>query len=90
MPSTVVVGGFFGDEGKGKIISYLALKDNVDLAREVYDVIQLQYKNGVKTYLDVTIAEADYRTARINYFNALYQVLASKLDTQKALGQINY
>ncbi len=27
MPATVVVGGFFGDEGKGKIISYLALKD---------------------------------------------------------------
>jgi len=26
--STVVVGGFFGDEGKGKIISYLAVKDN--------------------------------------------------------------
>jgi len=28
MTSTVVVGGFFGDEGKGKIISYLANKDN--------------------------------------------------------------
>jgi adenylosuccinate synthase len=28
MTCTVVVGGFFGDEGKGKIISYLALKDN--------------------------------------------------------------
>jgi len=28
MPSTIAVGGFFGDEGKGKIISYLALKDN--------------------------------------------------------------
>ena len=28
MPSTVVVGGFFGDEGKGKIISYLSKKDN--------------------------------------------------------------
>ncbi|MGH9934252.1 MAG: adenylosuccinate synthetase [Nitrososphaerales archaeon] len=27
MPATVVVGGFFGDEGKGKIVSYLALKD---------------------------------------------------------------
>ncbi len=24
---TVIVGGFFGDEGKGKIVSYLALKD---------------------------------------------------------------
>ena len=28
MACTVVVGGFFGDEGKGKIISYLAIKDN--------------------------------------------------------------
>lgn len=32
MPLTVVVGGFFGDEGKGKIISYLALKDKIDIA----------------------------------------------------------
>jgi len=75
---------------KANLATYLALKDNVDLAREVYDVIQLQYKNGVKTYLDVTIAEADLRTARINYFNALYQVLSSKLDAQKSLGQITY
>lgn len=28
MPCTLVIGGFFGDEGKGKIISYLALRDN--------------------------------------------------------------
>ena len=27
MTVTIVVGGFFGDEGKGKIISYLAIKD---------------------------------------------------------------
>ena len=30
MPSTVIVGAFWGDEGKGKIISYLALKDKLD------------------------------------------------------------
>ena len=30
MPCTVIVGGFWGDEGKGKIISYLALKDELD------------------------------------------------------------
>jgi len=29
LAATVVVGGFFGDEGKGKIISYLALRDEV-------------------------------------------------------------
>ncbi|MCW3974990.1 MAG: adenylosuccinate synthetase [Candidatus Bathyarchaeota archaeon] len=28
MPCTVLVGGFFGDEGKGKLISYIALKDD--------------------------------------------------------------
>ena len=28
MSLSVVVGGFFGDEGKGKIISYLAVRDN--------------------------------------------------------------
>ncbi|HWY36223.1 MAG TPA: adenylosuccinate synthetase, partial [Nitrosopumilaceae archaeon] len=32
MPSTVIVGGFYGDEGKGKIISYLAMKDNPVIA----------------------------------------------------------
>jgi len=56
----------------------------------VYDVIQLQYKAGVKTYLEVITAETDLRSAEINYYNALYQVLASKTDVQKALGQINY
>lgn len=32
MPSTVIVGGFYGDEGKGKIVSYLAMKDNPVIA----------------------------------------------------------
>jgi adenylosuccinate synthase len=30
LPCTVIVGAFWGDEGKGKIISYLALKDKLD------------------------------------------------------------
>jgi len=32
MTCTVIVGGFFGDEGKGKIVSYLAIKDNPKIA----------------------------------------------------------
>jgi len=31
MPSTIVVGGFFGDEGKGKIIAYLAKHDRPEI-----------------------------------------------------------
>ena len=31
MTVTVVVGGFFGDEGKGKIVAYLAVQDEADI-----------------------------------------------------------
>ncbi len=69
---------------------YLALKENVELAREVYDIIQLQYKSGVKTYLDVIITQTDLRASELNYTNALYQVISSKLDVEKALGLITF
>ena len=75
---------------KTNLKNYVAQSNNVVLAQEVYDVIDLQYRNGIRTYLDVTVAETDLRTTRINYFNALYQVLASKMDVLRALGQINY
>lgn len=75
---------------KGSLANYLASKANVALAQEVYDVIQLQYRAGIKTYLEVISSETDLRTAQINYFNALYQVLASKVDAQRALGLITY
>lgn len=75
---------------KSNLNNYLTLQENVQLAREVYEVIQLQYRNGVRAYLDVTVAETDLQRTRINYFNALYQVLASKIDVERALGQINY
>jgi outer membrane protein len=74
---------------KASLANYLSVKENVSLAQEVYDVIQLQYRSGVKTYLEVITAETDLRTAQINYFNALYQVLSSKIDVQKSLGEIN-
>jgi outer membrane protein len=75
---------------KGNLANYLALRENLSLASEVYDIIQLQYRSGIKTYLEVINSETDLRTAQINYYNALYNLLASKIDVQKALGQINY
>lgn len=32
MPCVVTVGGFYGDEGKGKIVAYMSIKDNLDIA----------------------------------------------------------
>lgn len=75
---------------KSNLANYQALKENLALAREVYDVIQLQYRSGIKTYLEVITSETDLRTTEINYYAAMYQLLTSKIDVQKQLGQIVY
>jgi len=73
---------------KASLASFLLLRENVALAQEVYDVIELQYRAGIKTYLEVITAETDLRTAQINYFNALYLVMSNKIDVQRSLGEI--
>ncbi|XWW44718.1 TolC family protein [Fibrella sp. USSR17] len=75
---------------KGNLATYEALRENQTLAQDVYRIVDLQYRSGIRTYLDVTIAQADLQTARLNVFNALYAVIISKLDVQRALGQITY
>lgn len=65
------------------------LKENVSLAKDVYHVVSLQYREGIKIYLDVIVAQSDLRTAELNYYNALFQVLSSKIDLQKALGVLS-
>lgn len=73
---------------KGNLNDFFVLKENVELATDVYNTVQLQYKEGVKTYLDVIVSESDLRTAQLNYFNALYSVLAAKVDLQRSLGTL--
>jgi outer membrane protein TolC len=75
---------------KSNLINYNFLKENLGLAKDVYNTIQLQYKSGIKTYLDVITAETDLRTTQANFNNALFQLLISKLDVQRALGIIQY
>lgn len=75
---------------KGILNNYYVLKDNLELARDVFNTIQLQYQSGIKAYLDLITAQTDLRTAESNYSNALYQVLSSKLDVQRALGTVQY
>jgi outer membrane protein len=75
---------------KSSLNNYNVLSENLGLAEDVFNTIQVQYRAGVKTYLDVIISENDLISAQVNYLEALYQVLSSKLDVQKALGQINY
>lgn len=75
---------------KSNLNNYHVLRENLELARDVFNTIDLQYRSGVKAYLELITAETDLRTAQSNYSDALYQVLSSKLDVQKSLGTITY
>lgn len=74
---------------KSNLYSLHALEENKQLSQEVYNIVQLQYREGIKTYLNVITAESDLRTSEINYLDALFQLLLSKIDLQKAMGNIS-
>ncbi len=75
---------------KSNIYNLKQMKDNVALSRRVYFVVDLQYKQGLTPYLNVITAESNLRTSELTYLNALFQVLSSKIDWQKAMGDIQY
>jgi len=66
------------------------LQHNVEMAKRVYFVVTLQYKQGIVAYLNVITAESNLITSETSYINALYQVLSSKIDLEKAMGIISY
>jgi len=73
---------------KSNYKDWVTLRENTRTAAEVYEIIQLQYNEGLRAYLDLIIAETDLRQTQLNYYNALYRLLSSKLDLQRALGII--
>jgi len=75
---------------KSNLANYFVQKDNLALAREVFEIIRLQYSHGVKTYLDVVTANNDLFNAQINLVNAAFQVLINKIDVQRSLGTLRY
>jgi outer membrane protein TolC len=74
---------------KGNLYNLYSLQDNVSLAKNVYDIVALQYQQGVVPYLNVITAESNLISSQIGYLNALYSLLSSKIDLQKSMGFIN-
>jgi outer membrane protein TolC len=61
-------------------------KENMELAREVYDHTRIKYQQGMGSNLEVIEADNAYIMAQTNYYNALYDALISKVELEKALG----
>jgi outer membrane protein TolC/DNA-binding MarR family transcriptional regulator len=75
---------------KSNAYSGQLLRDNESKAKDVYDVVSLQYRQGIVPYLNVIVAEANLISAEIGYVNALFQLQSSKIDLEKALGIIPF
>ena len=71
---------------KSNLYDLKALSDNVVMSKDVYGVVSLQYKQGVVAYLNVITAESNLISSEISYLNALFNVLLSKVDLEKAMG----
>jgi outer membrane protein TolC len=73
---------------KSNLYEWRIMNDNKTRAQNVYRIVSLQYKQGVVTYLNLIIAESNLITAEIGYIDALFQLLSSKIDLEKARGEI--
>ncbi len=58
----------------------------VSLAEEDYKIASVRYSAGVDTNLAVMDAESSLTTARMNYYQALYEYNTSKAALDKAMG----
>lgn len=63
-------------------------KRNLELAQEVVRVARIKYQQGVGSNIEVINSEADFKEAQTNYYSALYDAFISKVDLDKATGQL--
>lgn len=63
-------------------------KRNMELSQEVTKLAVIKYQNGVGSTLEIVNAQASFKEAENNYFNALYNVIISKVDLEKATGKL--
>lgn len=77
------------------IISYQNAWNNVDnesrnvkLAEKVYEVSEIEYKEGKNTASVLVDSEMKFREAQTNYINSLFNVYIARLDIEKAKGTL--
>jgi len=62
---------------------YISQKENVNIAKEVLDQMNLKIKQGIASSLDVTSANNDYLTAVTDLTGTILKLLNAELDLRK-------
>ncbi len=65
------------------------VRKNMELAKEVLDVTQLQMEQGVATLSDYLNADYAHKEAQTNYITALLRVITARLEFEKAQGTLS-
>ncbi len=74
---------------KSNLAAYNITIENIKIASDVYNTVLEQYRQGVKSYLEVIISEADLQTSKVDNLSALISLMFSKIDVQQARGEIS-
>jgi outer membrane protein len=64
------------------------VRKNMELAKDLLDVTQLQMTQGVATLSDYLTADYAYKEAQTNYITALLRVITARLEFEKAQGTL--
>ena len=70
------------------LASFKNQEQNMELARNIYDVTKIKFEEGVGSNIEVINAETSMKETRNNYFKALQNLLNAKVDYDKATGAI--
>ena len=69
-------------------MQYKSQKDNIEVAKRVYESMKNKYKHGMASSLDLTQSNSLYLDAENNYISALMNLLRTKLALDKLLNNI--
>ena len=64
---------------------YVNQKQNLELAKKIYDKTLVKYQEGISTSMDLTQAHNQYLTVQSDYFNEMIELLYAKSSLDKLL-----
>jgi outer membrane protein len=67
---------------------YQSQKENVEVSKRVYNSINLKYRQGLVSSLDLTTANNNYLQAQSAYIGSMVQLLSAALDLHKLLNTL--
>ena len=69
------------------IDNHKTAKSNLALAQKINDKTRIKYQEGVASSMELSQSDEQYQRKQGDYINALYQLLNSKSNLDKALSK---